>query len=360
MNQAAGGKSVWSRRALLRNLIVLTGAGVSSSLLKYGAGGIPEILGQAGAARGGRGAAAARGTRLIMLGTQGGPNVNLMRAETSNVVVADGQPYLVDCGYGAVRGLVEAGIPLPSVQNVFLTHLHDDHTVDLAALLSLKWTGGNNVPQPVAVYGPYGTKAMVDGAIAFFKANADIRIVDEGRSVRPEAVFAGHDLTAATVTEVFRDERVTVKAVENAHFPDRAKEKMPYRSFAYRFDTPDRSIVFSGDTPYSASLVELARGADYFVCEAMTLGSRQQFAGNAGGANGGGESIGRHVLETHSSTEDVGRMATEAKVKTVVLYHLVPGANRGNATDDIYISEVRKTFDGPVIVGRDQLRIPQD
>ncbi len=276
------------------------------------------------------------------------------------MVVVDGQPYVVDCGYGAVRSLVEAGITLPTVRNIFLTHLHDDHTADLAALLSLKWTGGNTNPQPASVYGPYGTKAMVDGAIAFFKANADIRIVDEGRMVRPEAVFSGKDLSAPAVTEVFRDERVTVKAVENAHFPERAKEKMPYRSFAYRFNTADRSIVFSGDTAYSANLVELARGCDYFVCEAMTLASRQQFAGNAGAAAANTESIGRHVLETHSSTEDVGRMATEAKVKTVVLYHLLPGGNRGNTTDDTYISEVRKTFDGPVIVGRDQLRIPQE
>jgi ribonuclease BN (tRNA processing enzyme) len=97
------------------------------------------------------------------------------------------------------------------------------------------------------------------------------------------------------------------------------------------------------------------------VCEAQTLAAREQLAGNAGGAaNGGAESINRHILETHVSTEDVGRMATEAKVKAVVLYHLLPGANRGNATDDTYISEVRKTFNGPIIVGRDQLQVPQD
>ena len=191
--------------------------------------------------------------------------------------------------------------------------------------------------------------------MAFFKANAEIRIVDEGRTVRPETIFSGKDFSAPKVTEVFRDERVTVSAVENAHFPDRAKEKMPYRSFAYRFNAADRSFVFSGDTAYSANLVELARGVDYFVCETMTAASRQGLAGNAGGNT---ESIGRHVLETHSSTEDVGRMAKEAKVKTVVLNHLLPGANRGGVPDDTYISEVKKVFDGPVIVGRDQLQIP--
>jgi len=357
MSKANGRESKLSRRAMLGNLALWTGAGVGASMLGIGISPLREILAQA-PARGARGAAPAKGTRLIMLGTQGGPQVNLARGQTANVVVVDGQPYLVDCGYGAVHSFVEAGMTLPTVRNIFISHLHDDHTADLAALLSLKWTGGNTNPQPTTVYGPYGTKAMVDGAIAFFKGNVDIRSIDEGRTIRPETIFSGKDLSAPTITEVFRDERVTVKAVENTHFPERAKAKMSYRSFAYRFDTADRSIVFSGDTAYSSNLVEFARGCDYFVCEAIAMASRQQLAANAGPANA--ESIGRHVLETHSSTEDVGRMAAEAKVKTVVLYHLVPGGNPGSTADETYISEVRKAFAGPVIVGRDQLRIPQD
>jgi len=358
MNQTAGGRSIWNRRTLLRNLFAGAGAAAGASILRNGPGGAAEILAQAGAA-GAQAPLVNTGTRLIMLGTQGGPNVNVTRAQTANVVLAEGTPYLVDCGYGAVRSLAEAGITLGTVQNIFLSHLHDDHTADLAALLSFKWTGGNTNPQPVAVYGPYGTKAMVEGAITFFKANVAIRMVDEGRTIKPESIFTGHDLSAATVTEVFRDSRVTVKAVENTHFPERAKAKMPYRSFAYRFDTPSRSYVFSGDTAYSRGLIELAQGVDYFVCETQTAASRQQFAENAAGA-GDTETINRHVLETHVSTEDVGRMATQAKVKNVVLYHLLPGATRGGAADETYISEVKKTFNGPVIVGRDQLRVPEN
>jgi ribonuclease BN (tRNA processing enzyme) len=353
MNAIIGRSFASSRRALLRSLVLLTGAEVGASMVGLEFGIVRTVLGQAAGA-------STKGTQLILLGTQGGPNVNLTRAETSSVVVVDGQPYLIDCGYGAVRALVEAGIPLNTVRNIFLSHLHDDHTADLAALLTLKWTGGTTNPTPATVYGPSGTKAMVEGAISFFKANVDIRSVDEGRTIRPETIFSGKDLTAPAIVEVFRDERVTVKAVENTHFPERAKAKMQYRSFAYRFNTTDRSIVFSGDTAYSANLVELARGCDYFVCEAMTNAARQQYAADAGTANSNTESIGRHILETHSSTEDVGRMASEAKVKTVVLYHLLPGANRGGTPDDTYISEVKKTYDGPVIVGRDQLRIPQN
>jgi ribonuclease BN (tRNA processing enzyme) len=132
---------------------------------------------------------------------------------------------------------------------------------------------------------------------------------------------------------------------------------MAHRSFAYRFNAPDRSIVISGDTAYSPGLVELARGADVFVCEAMTMAQQKALAGRQQGA-GGGESINRHVLETHSTTEDVGRMAAQAKVKSVVLYHLlgVPAAGRGTP-EDAFIPDVKKFFDGPVIVGNDQMRI---
>jgi ribonuclease BN (tRNA processing enzyme) len=199
---------------------------------------------------------------------------------------------------------------------------------------------------------------MVEGAVAFFRGDNEIRIVDEGRPVKAETIYKGHDLNAPKVTQVFKDDRVTVLAAENAHFPDRAKDKMTHRSFAYRFNTPDKSIVLSGDTAYSTGLIELARGADMLVCECMTMAMHNQLAGNGRGGNAaGGETIGRHVLETHSTTEEVGKMAAEAKVKTVVLYHLLGNAAPGGTIDDAFIPDVKKYFSGQVIVGADQMRI---
>ena len=333
---------------------LLSGAG----LIRLTGGGSLGAFQQAPA--GGRGAgpnALPDKTTLILLGTQGGPGVGIARAQTASVVIAGGEPYLVDCGYGTLRGLVQAGLRFAQISNVFVSHLHNDHTADIAALLSMKWTGGQANPMPTTVWGPPGTKTMVDGAITFFSGDNEIRTVDEGRTVKADAIFKGRDLAAAKVTQVYKDARVTVQAVENTHFPDRAKEKMPHRSFAYRFNAPDRSIVLSGDTAYSPGLVELARGADVLVCEAMTMAMQKQLAGRLGA--GGGESINRHVLETHSTTEDVGRMAAEAKVKSVVLYHLlgVPAGRDGGTPEDVFVPDVKKYFDGPVIVGNDQMRI---
>jgi ribonuclease BN (tRNA processing enzyme) len=297
------------------------------------------------------------GTWLVLLGTHGGPGIDPAHAQTASAVVIDGRPYLIDCGYGALRQMVAAHVGFQQLDTLFFTHLHDDHTGDLAALLSFQWTDGKTTPTDA--YGPYGTAAMVQAARAFFHANVEIRTVDEGRTVDAEKQFHGHDV-AATVqpTQIFKDERVTVTAVENAHFPPRATARMPDRSLALRFDTKHRSIVFSGDTAYSPNLVALARNADLLVCEIVdqaVLDQMRQRAGEAAAA-GNTNNIFRHMIETHSSPADVARMATEANVRTVVLNHEVPGASMPGGLAyplTAFIDGVRKGFAGEIIVGDD-------
>jgi ribonuclease BN (tRNA processing enzyme) len=123
---------------------------------------------------------------------------------------------------------------------------------------------------------------------------------------------------------------------------------------------PDRYIVFSGYTAYSKNVVELARNADIFVCETMGIPPLQRKEELAEAAAQKKESIGRHVFETHCTTEDVGRMASEAKVKTVVLNHLVGGGGAKKSPEQFesgLIEAVHKFFSGKVIVGRDQMRL---
>lgn len=298
------------------------------------------------------------GTRLVMLGTRGGPGVSLDRGETASAVVVDGTPYLVDCGYGTMRALVASGIGFQPVSTVFLTHLHDDHTADLAAMLAHQWTGSKAAP--THVYGPYATASTVEGAIAFFRANVEIRTVDEGRTAKPEAMFFGHDVEVGDEpTRVFADERVVVTAATNTHYPERAVARMRHRSFGYRFETATRSICFSGDTAYSANIVRLARGADVFVCEVMDHRTYENNMARAreAAAAGNTESIFRHVAETHVTPADVGRMAKEANVGMVVLNHQVRGQAAQGFTISSFIDGVRSEFDGNVIVGEDQLVI---
>ena len=294
------------------------------------------------------------GTHVVLLGTQGGPNFNSERAETANAVVVDGTPYIVDLGEGALSAIRRAGIVFRNVGRVFLTHLHDDHSADVTSFLSHQWSDGRITPTVVA--GPFGTAKLVSAALEATEANTTIRLIDEARKTNPADIFRGQDLAATPEpVEVYRDEHVTVSSVENTHFPEASKARMPYRSLSYRFDCPGRSIVFSGDTAYSAGLVKLARGADVFVCEAIEVASMrkafERMVANGAYADNP-EGVWDHIVATHTSTAEAGRMAAEAGVKLLALSHLVPGALQA-ISDQIYIAGVRKHFDGKVVVGKD-------
>lgn len=305
----------------------------------------------------GRPLLATPGTQLVLLGTRGGPGIDLTRAQTASAVVVDGVAYLVDCGYGTIRQLVAANIPYQRIDHIFFSHLHDDHTADLAALLDFQWI--NNKATPTDAFGPSGTERMVRGALDFSRGNFEIRQVDEGRTLRADDLFHGHDIKGSEVpVQVFKDERVVVTAVDNTHFPQRSMNRMPHRSISMRFDTRGRSIVFSGDTAYSANLAKLALDADVLVCEVMddSIHSQMLERARADAAAGQTESVSRHVAETHSTPEDVARMATAARVRTVVLNHLLPGATPAGGLGfsiSRFIDGVRKGFSGEVIVGQD-------
>jgi ribonuclease BN (tRNA processing enzyme) len=296
------------------------------------------------------------GTWLVLLGTRAGPGIDLTRSQTGSAVVVDGRPYLVDCGYGTLRQLVASNVGYLQISTLFFTHLHDDHTGDVPALFSFQWTNGKTTATDA--YGPYGTTRLVAASVAVIHSNVEIRSADEGRTVDVDAQFHGHDVSATdTPVQIFADDRVTVTAIENTHFPPRSKAGMPHRSLALRVITKDRSIVFAGDTAYSANVAKLAHGADVFVCEIAdaSMLAQMEERSKAAAAAGNPNNIFRHVAETHSSPADVARMASEAGVKMVVLNHQLAGPSVGNLAYPVtaFIQGVRQGYSGEVIVGQD-------
>jgi len=304
-------------------------------------------------------APASKGPRLLLLGTQGGPNFNAQRGETASAVLLDDRIYLVDCGYGALGALVRANLNYRAVEHVFLTHLHDDHAADLVALLGHQWTGGRVTP--TIVHGPAGTRRLVDAAIRYNQVNEEIRLVDEARTVRVAQMFRAQEIPSASEpVVVMRDADITVRAVQNTHYPASTLRRMPHRSIALRFDARGSSIVFSGDTAYSTNLVGLARGADVLVCEAMHVpATRRSFDERvaAGAYADNPEGIWRHIVDTHTPLDVAGRMAREAGVGTLVLNHIIPGGWNPELDDEFYRREAAREFSGRIIVGRDGLLI---
>jgi len=214
-----------------------------------------------------------------------------------------------------------------------------------------------NRNQPVNIYGPPGTKALVDGALQYLNVNSEIRISDGTRSIPISKIFVGHD---SGVGPIYKDANVTVKAVENAHFhfPKGTPGFGKYKSYAYRFETPDRTIVFTGDTGPSDAVAELAKGADMLVSEvsysspdeAKALRVRNGLWDQMTRAEQDG--FLRHMREEHLTPAEVGKMAAKAGVKTVVLTHI---PNSGDPKDEYrrYADEVKKYFAGTVLIAKD-------
>lgn len=296
------------------------------------------------------------GTSLVLLGTRAGPGIDLTRSQSGSALVVDGRPYLIDCGYGTLRQLVASKVGYLQINTIFFTHLHDDHTGDVPALFSFQWTNGKSTATDA--YGPYGTARLVAASVALIRTNVEIRTADEGRTVDVDKQFHGHEVSATdTPVRMFADDRVEVTAIENTHYPPRSKAAMPHRSLALRVVTKDRSIVFAGDTAYSANLVKLACGADVFVCEVADAGvlAQMEERSKAAAATGNPNNIYRHVAETHSSPAEVGRMASEAGVKMVVLNHQLAGPSTGDLAYPVtsFIQGVRERYSGEVLVGQD-------
>jgi ribonuclease BN (tRNA processing enzyme) len=279
-------------------------------------------------------------TRLILLGTGGGPRPRKASSAPAQVIVINGTPYVVDCGDGVARQLVFADVPLPTLRHVFLTHHHSDHNADYGNLIWLAWAAG--LRTRVDTWGPPPLEKMTR---LFFEMNAPdikMRIADEGRVPLVPLVHV-HELNHNG--EVMRDENVTVTAALVNHPP-------VVHAFSYRFDARDRSIVISGDTARSDNLVKLARGADVLVHTAVYLPALDRLVARVPNA----ASLKQSILAGQTSVEDAGRVAQAAGVKTLVLSHLVP-ADDPDVTDQMWVDAARVNFGGSIVVGKDLMEI---
>lgn len=277
-------------------------------------------------------------TRLILLGTKGGPRVTSVH-NCSVVLLINRVPYVVDCGYGTSRQLLSAGIPLESVRYIFLTHHHSDHTLEYGPLMYNAWVTG--VPVRFDAYGPPGLKKMTRAFFDYMQADIETRISDEGRPDLREQVVT-HEVRQAGVVMQNADVKVTAALV--VHPPIE-------HAFAYRFDAADRSIVISGDTAYSEALADLAKGADVLVHEVIHPAGIEMLLERVPNA----ARLREHLVASHTMPEGVGKVAARAGVKTLVLYHFVP-PDMG-ITDEQWVAGVREHFKGRIVVGKDLMEL---
>ncbi len=376
------------RAGLSRRGVITGGTGVAAAAV--------GLMNSPAAARAARPPRSARGhrTQLALLGTSGGPAYwpGTTRAGIASAVVVGDRYYLVDTGSGVVRQAREAHLgnwrhdtdgPLNALAGVFLTHLHSDHVVDLNNVLTEGlFNGLHLVDGPIPIWGPGdrgalpplfgpppapavaapesptpGTREMVELMVRTFATDFNDRARDNRKPV-PDQLFVGRDVPVPATylsdpngtpaprmspVTFFEDDRVRVSATLVQHAP-------VFPALAFRFETDDGAVVFSGDTGPTPNLVQLADGAVVLVHVVIDREWVEQLL--PAPRNDAQDGLFNHLLNAHTEVTDVGAIAESAGVKTLVLSHLVPG----NWPEHKW-RQAQRGFSGQLIVGQDLDRV---
>lgn len=275
-----------------------------------------------------------------MLGT-GTPRPDPDRSGPATAVVVNDTPYLVDFGPGVIRrataayekGIAALGFGGINIKTVFLTHLHSDHTVGYPDLIFTPWVMGRR--EPLDVYGPKGIAAMTDHILKAWQVDIDGRTNGINRHNSTGYKVNAHEIAAGVI---FRDRNVKVTA-----FPVRHEEMTD--SFGFRFDTPDRVIVLSGDTSPVQSLIDHSQGCDVLIHEAYSMESYHQVSPRS-------QEFRRCH---HTSSAELAQIANEVRPGLLVIYHR-SNAGGGLARLDhgqVLIDELKRDYAGEVVAARD-------
>jgi ribonuclease BN (tRNA processing enzyme) len=289
--------------------------------------------------------------RWTTLGTNGGPISYPERAEPSNMLEAGDEVILVDSGDAAAWQLARTGHSLGAVKNVFLSHLHLDHSGGLAAVVGLRWM--NEYPGTITVYGPPGTKELVDGIVASMAMPARIGFGLGIPPSNPESRIKSVEMSDGQVVTIGD---LKVKAVANNHHdgPGGLAKKAGALAFSFRFDLGERSVTYTGDTGPDQKVTDLAKGSDLLVSEVIEVEQMiTQIAVDRPELNemmlNGARS---HFTKHHLTADEVGKMASTAAVHRVVLTHYVIPKDLAHSAQPLY-RDVSAAFSGPVELSRD-------
>jgi ribonuclease BN (tRNA processing enzyme) len=274
-------------------------------------------------------------TQIVLLGT-GTPRPDPQRSGPSTAIVVNGAAYLVDAGPGIVRRAEAAydrgtkALAVANLQTVFITHLHSDHTVGYPDLIFSTWVQGRR--RPLKVYGPAGLEAMTKYIMLAWQVDIDNRTKGlEQRDAGSVAVEA-HDIKPGLI---YKDPNVNVTAFPVSHGE--------LQAYGYKFQTPDRTVVISGDTSPSTDVIKNCQKCDVLIHEAMSENFRPADMPNWQ----------QYRSKYHTTTTQLAEIANKTQPGLLIVYHRGVGPPDHEISDDQYLAEIRRTYHGKVVIGQD-------
>ncbi len=279
-------------------------------------------------------------TQIVLLGT-GTPNADPERFGPATAIVVNDTPYLIDCGPGVIRRATAAqakgvkGLAVEKLKTLFITHLHSDHTIGSPDVIFTPAVLDRH--SPLEVYGPPGTRRMVNHLLAAWSEDVAMRVrgLERGDAKAYRVIVheigheIGHEIAPGVI---YRDANVTVKAFRVAHGSWR-------HAFGFRFETPDKTIVVSGDTGASDEIVKQCNGCDVLIHEVYSVEGFKRRT----------PQWQKYHSTFHTSSVQLAELAKRARPKKLILHHQL----LWSATVESLLNEMRGVYDGEIIYGND-------
>jgi len=331
------------------------------------------------------------GTLLTLLGTAGGPQAEYVRTGTSSVLTVEGYNYVIDCGRSSVTQYLNAGLKFTSIAGMFITHLHADHLADYYNYFLLEGGQPNaegdrlppappSAPGPLTVYGPGSAGGLPPssnpnaGTVAPNNPTPGIKDLtnrlNEGYAYSYNVFMRGDGYSDVETIETQIHE-IAIPDNVGANYLNRAPAMQPFKiyedsrvqvsailvphgnvfpAFAFRFDTAQGSVTFSGDTAYSENVIRLATGSDVLVHEVMDLEFIKEHSTNLS------QALLNQLQTSHTTAHQVAQVAHQAGVAKLALTHHIP-SNPLDVPDAVWKAKCSVGYSGQVYPGNDMDQI---
>ncbi len=280
-----------------------------------------------------------KNNKLVLLGTKGGPAVvDNKTLPTSNYLMIDGLSIVIDCGLGVTKRLKEENIDIKKLDLIFITHLHSDHLIELGPLIHTIWASGSK--KKINIYGPNGIEDYINNFLQSMSVDINTRISDEGRQ----------DINKIIKINLLKNglifnKNIKISALKVKHPP--IKE-----AFAIKF-VGSKKIVFSGDTKFFLPLINFSKESDFLIHEAYLKKSLDKIVQKTQL----GKKLKNHLTRSHTPLEKVIQIARKAKIKTLIINHLIPPQTHKNAWEDELSKYQSKNLGFKILIGYDKLKV---